>query len=152
VKPLDFDQRGIASLDGLWEFSPGEVPDFAPEGRPAASAIQVPGLWEAQGHLELDGVAWYRLRFSLRDHTGWWSLRFGAVMDISEVSLNGVALGGHDNPFTPFVLDPTRALGQDNDLVVRVVDPPVSDPEHLRLAHGKQGGRTTCSPAGPAST
>jgi hypothetical protein len=53
---LAFDGRRTASLDGVWEFFPGDraqedlddlVPDY----------IRVPGLWEAQGWLDLDGVA-----------------------------------------------------------------------------------------------
>ena len=39
------------SLDGVWE--------LLPEGG-EPTAIRVPGLWEAQGHLDLDGVALYR--------------------------------------------------------------------------------------------
>jgi glycosyl hydrolase family 2 len=111
----------------------------------------VPGLWEAQGHLDLDGVAWYRLRFRLDDTDHWWTLRFGAVMDIADVFLNGAHLGHHDAPFTPFELDPGAALvpGQ-NTLCVRVEDPPVTAPEHLRLAHGKQGWANQWFPSRPS--
>ena len=85
--------------------------------------IRVPGLWEAQGLLELDGVAWYRRRFSLDDPGGHWTLRFGAVMDLAEVYLNGRPLGGNDLPFTPFELDPSAALAAGpNELAVRVTE------------------------------
>ena len=90
-----------ASLDGVWEFYPGDH-DRAALDELAPEAIRVPGLWEAQGHLELDGVAWYRLRFHLDVTDGWWTLRFAAVMDVAEVWLNGQA------PTSPMVWPKNR--------------------------------------------
>ena len=111
----------------------------------------MPGLWEAQGHLDLDGVAWYRRSFRLDDADGWWTLRFGAVMDLADVYLNGHHLGHHDAPFTPFELDPSEALDPGlNTLCVRVDDPPVTSREHLRLAHGKQGWANNWFPSRPS--
>ncbi|HUR49431.1 MAG TPA: glycoside hydrolase family 2 TIM barrel-domain containing protein [Acidimicrobiales bacterium] len=147
---LQLDEHGRASLDGAWDFFPGdhsrqELKALTPD------RIHVPGLWETQGWLELDGVAWYRRRFSLDDVSGFWSLRFGAVMDVSEVWLNDQLLGGHDNPFTPFVVDPSPVLrAGDNELLVRVFDPSVTDPEHIRLAHGKQGWANHVFPSRPS--
>ncbi len=149
---LRFDERGVATLDGVWEFFPGDSPLPDLDLRSAAS-ITVPGLWEAQGWLELDGFAWYRRRFSLTavDRPGWWTLCFGAVMDMAEVWLNNHFLGGHDNPFTPFALDATAALQSGNNvLAVRVFDPAVADPEHIRLAHGKQGWANHVFPSRPS--
>ena len=37
---------------------------------PGAERLAVPGLWEAQGHLGLDGVAWYRRRFEVPTRAG----------------------------------------------------------------------------------
>ncbi|HVF06518.1 MAG TPA: glycoside hydrolase family 2 TIM barrel-domain containing protein [Frankiaceae bacterium] len=140
---LDFDEYGVASLDGTWEFFPGDA--TVPE------SIEVPGLWEAQGFLELDGYATYRRCFVVADPDGYWTLTFGAVMDIAEVSLNGVRLGGHDSPFTPFSFDVTRALrAGENELVVRVYDPALEDPEHIRLPHGKQGWANNHFPSRPS--
>ena len=111
----------------------------------------MPGLWEAQGFLDLDGVAWYRRRFAVDDPGGHWTLRFGAVMDLAEVYLNGRLLGGNDLPFTPFELDPTAALAAGaNELAVRVTDPPVDAPEHRRLPHGKQGWANHVFPSPPS--
>jgi hypothetical protein len=147
---MEFDSRRQASLDGTWEFFPGDhaledLDGLAPE------AIRVPGVWEAQGWLDLDGVAWYRRRFVLDDVAGHWTLRFAAVMDRAEVYLNGVALGGHDQPFTPFELDPTPALrAGENILDVRVVDPALDDPDHIRMAHGKQGWANHVFPSRPS--
>jgi hypothetical protein len=148
--PLPLDEHGVASLDGTWDFFPGDLPPGGLD-EVAPHRITVPALWEAQGWLELDGVAWYRRRFVVDSTEGWWSLRFGAVMDLSEVWLNGVALGAHDNAFTPFVVDPTVALRSgENVLCVKVVDPPVDDPEHLRSAHGKQGWANHVFPSRPS--
>jgi hypothetical protein len=127
------------SLDGIWDLFPGDhrlhaLADLEPV------PVQVPGLWEAQGLLELDGVAWYRRRFRLDDPAGHWTLRFGAVMDLAEVHLNGRRLGGNDLPFTPFEVDPSAALAAGvNELAVRVTDPPVSSAEHLRPAPRQAG-------------
>jgi hypothetical protein len=146
----EFDSLGRASLDGTWDFFPGDLglddldhADWSP--------IDVPGLWEAKGHLDLDGPAWYRRCFDLDDREGSWTLRFGAVMDMASVHLNGVHLGDHDLPFTPFELDATDALrvGR-NVLAVRVVDPPLGDPEHLQLPHGKQGWMNHVFPSRPS--
>jgi hypothetical protein len=148
--PLQLAEHGRASLDGTWEFFPG---DHAREDldRLTPAAIEVPGLWEAQGYLELDGVAWYRKRFVIEDADGWWTLRFAAVMDFADVWLNGVHLGSHEHPFTPFELAVTAALrAGENLLEVRVFDPPVDHPEHIRSAHGKQGWANHVFPSRPS--
>jgi hypothetical protein len=147
---LQFDSRRSASLDGAWQFFPGDHKLADLDGLEPAS-IRVPGLWEAQGYLELDGAAWYRRTFSLAQVVGQYTLRFGAVMDLAEVYLNGEALGTHDSAFTPFELDATDALVEgDNVLAVRVYDPPLSDPQHLLLAHGKQGWGNDVFPSRPS--
>ena len=144
------DEHGRTSLNGTWEFYPGD------HERTALAAldptpIQVPGLWEAQGHLELDGVAWYRLRFVVDDAEGWWTLRFAAVMDTAQVWLNGALLGGHEHPFTPFELDASaHVVAGVNVLEVRVDDPSLDDPFHVRSAHGKQGWANHVFPSRPS--
>jgi hypothetical protein len=140
----------VSSLDGTWDFFPGDH-ELAELGGLESRSIRVPGLWEAQGFLDLDGVAWYRRRFSLDDPRGHWTLRFGAVMDLAEVHLNGRLLGCNDLPFTPFELDPSAALvAGANELAVRVTDPPVGAPEHPRLPHGKQGWANHVFPSPPS--
>ena len=148
---LRVDEHGLASLDGRWEFFPGDA--SSPAGLDARNPepIDVPGLWEAQGRLELDGVAWYRRRFSMEDVSGWWSLNFGGVMDVADVWLNGVFLGSNDNAFMPFSFDATTALQPgENVVAARVFDPPVDHPEHRRLAHGKQGWANHVFPSRPS--
>ncbi|HVE98889.1 MAG TPA: glycoside hydrolase family 2 TIM barrel-domain containing protein [Mycobacteriales bacterium] len=147
---LTFDEHRTARLDGIWDFIPGDHSVTELDGLDA-SPITVPALWEAQGHLELDGVVWYRRRFAVPDVDGWWTLRFDAVMDFCDVHLNGTHLGHHDQPFTPFELDPGEALRPgENALDVRVVDPPLADPDHIRSAHGKQGWANHVFPSRPS--
>jgi hypothetical protein len=138
------------SLDGTWEFFPGDH-ELAALDVVAAEPIDVPGLWEAQGHVDLDGVAWYRRRFAAEPGDRCWTLRFGAVMDFADVYLNGTHVGSHESPFTPFDLDVTHALTPgENVLAVRVVDPPVGDPDHARMPHGKQGWSNDAFPSRPS--
>ncbi|HVM17951.1 MAG TPA: glycoside hydrolase family 2 TIM barrel-domain containing protein [Gaiellaceae bacterium] len=138
------------SLDGIWDFFPG---DHALEEleRLEPVPIRVPGLWEAQGHLDLDGAAWYRRRFDAGDAGGWRTLRFGAVMDRADVYVNGVHAGSHESAFTPFELDVTHLLCPgENVVAVRVEDPPAGSAEHLRSAHGKQGWANHSFPSRPS--
>jgi hypothetical protein len=132
------------SLDGTWEFVPG--------GRSGpVSSIEVPSLWEAAGHVELDGEAWYRRNFDLPDTEGRWTLRFGAVMDDAEVFVNGVLIGEHRGGFTPFAFDVTTALRAGTNLLeVRVWDIEASDPRHTRSMHGKQGWMLGVFPSPPS--
>jgi len=147
---MQFDSRRCASLDGVWEFFPGDH-DLAGLDDLVPDHIRVPGLWEAQGWLDLDGTAWYRREFDLEDASGHWTLRFDAVMDRAEVHLNGVALGAHDQAFTPFELDATAALRTGpNVLAVRVTDPSLDDADHTRMAHGKQGWANHVFPSRPS--
>lgn len=152
MEPVHFDEHGLASLDGVWQFWPGDGERKDLDER-RATQITVPGLWEAQGWLELDGVAWYQRHFSVGpiDASLWWTLSFGAVMDITDVWLNDTLIGTHDNAFTPFRLPATEALqAGDNTLTVKVFDPAVHDPEHIRLAHGKQGWANHIFPSRPS--
>jgi beta-galactosidase/beta-glucuronidase len=113
--------------------------------------IEVPGLWEAQGYLGLDGTAWCRRSFDLAGTSGWWTLHFGAVMDDADVFVNGDHVGFHRGGFTPFALDCTGAVrAGTNDIAVRIVDHPRGSPEHSRSAHGKQGWMNEVFPSPPS--
>ncbi len=138
------------TLDGTWDLVTGDPGIDAVPDAPARE-IGVPGLWEAEIGPDLDGVAWYRRRFECADPGGRWTLRFGAVMDEAEVYLNGHRIGGHVGAFTPFELDPGDALtAGTNLLAVRVTDHAVTDPEHSRTAHGKQGWANQAFPSPPS--
>jgi hypothetical protein len=149
---ISLDERGSATLDGIWDFVPGDF-DIASVLSQEPHAIAVPGLWEAQGWLELDGPAWYRMQFEIDedDVKGWWTLRFGAVMDVAEVYIDGNFVGRHDTPFTPFEFDITRLMHAGrHHLAVRVVDHALDSPEHVRSPHGKQGWANHVFPSRPS--
>lgn len=150
---IRFDHRGCASLDGTWGFLAGDRPlaELRAMNELQLERIEVPALWEAQGYLELDGYAWYLRRFELRARPAYATLRFGAVMDVADVYLNGHLLGTNDLPFTPFAFDVGEQLHEGgNDLAVRVFDPPVDHPEHIRSPHGKQGWANWVFPSRPS--
>jgi hypothetical protein len=74
------------------------------------------------------GVAWYWKDIVIPAHTlpqGRYLLRFWAVDYMADVWLDGKAVGGHEGPETPFILDVTDAVkpGQTHRLAVRVLNP-----------------------------
>jgi hypothetical protein len=152
VLAVALDERGRVSLDGTWEFYAGGH-EQADLDRLAPEPITVPGLWEAQDRLELDGHAWYRRRLDvgpeLLGRGSCWTLRFDAVMDVADVWFNGVHVGCHEHPFTPFDL-PVAPRPGENVVDVRVFDPPLDHPLHIRSAHGKQGWANHVFPSRPS--
>ncbi len=94
--------------------------------RAEAKTAPVPGIVQ-QVFPTHQGVAWYWHTFSPPRLPGKGErclLRFGAVEYLSEVWLNGVAVGGHEGAETPFELDVTKALRPgENLLAVRVLKP-----------------------------
>jgi beta-glucuronidase len=84
----------------------------------------VPHVFDARPLPELfkGTVGWYRVAFTgpaTAEGTGWW-LRFEQVRRKARVWLNGVEIGAHTDPYTPFEI-PAAGLkpGQPNLLVVR---------------------------------
>ncbi len=142
---------GRMCLDGTWELIPGDHA-LAELGGLSGIPIEVPALWEAAGHLDLDGVAWYRRQFTVEDPAGWWTLHFGAVMDDAEVYLNGQCAGSHRGGFTPFDVECPGLVAAANEVAVRVTDHPAGSLPHHRSAHGKQGWMNEVFPSRPACT
>lgn len=136
-------------LDGTWELIPGDHGLAELDGI-AGVPVEVPGLWEAQGHLGLDGVAWYRRSVDVADPAGWWTLHVGAVMDDAEVYLNGQLAGSHRSAFTPLDLDCHGLVAGVNEIAIRVTDHPAGSAAHLRSAHGKQGWANEVFPSPPS--
>ncbi len=142
--------RRVVDLDGQWGFIPHDVTP----GQPAPDTIEmitVPGLWETQGWLDLDGPAWYVRHVDVGSVSRCWTLRFAAVMDEAEVYVNGQLVATHVGGYTPFSCDVTHALRAGrNELAVRVLDPPANTERHLRSAHGKQGWKNDVFPSPPS--
>ena len=93
-------------LAGDWRFSPGDGPWAAPDLDDARwGTLRVPGVWETQGHPDLDGVAWYRRRVDLAAATAAQDLVLvmGGVDDLDEAFVNGVRVGGTGNVDAPEV-------------------------------------------------
>ena len=128
-------QRETLSLDGEWEI----VFDHANTGREAnwheaevfdgledSRTIAVPSCWELI-EKDYEGVAFYRRTFTVPKH---WKgrtvrLHFDAVNFLSEVWLNGHAVGTHEGGFTPFEfrVEDLLTFEGENELTLRVVGP-----------------------------
>lgn len=88
------------------------------------------GYWEENGFADYDGIAWYRIRFTMPEKvdSNAVEIHFDAVDESAWVWLNGVYLGCHDEGEAgwnkPFALDCRREIrwGGENILVVRVLD------------------------------
>jgi len=88
------------------------------------------GWWEQQGYNGYDGIAWYRIRFTMppKGEAAGAEIHFGAVDESAWVWLNGKYVGQHDIGVVgwnrPFELDITNEVKWDgeNILVVRVED------------------------------
>lgn len=135
-------KRTRQSLDGEWQFWVDATSSLTPTNLPKdrCHQITVPGPWQAQFDdlRTYSGPAWYRR--SVEIPAAWLEdsliLGFGAVDYRAEVWLNGDKVGEHEGGYLPFELDATAvARPGENELVVRVTDPPELFPE---VPHGKQ--------------
>ncbi len=134
--PVDID------LGGTWRFTP--------EGA-APATIEVPGFWEEQGYLDLDGRATYERDIEVPDADGFATFEFGAVADLCRVLLNDEVIGTHEVGFTPFALDASQALrAGGNSLRIEVDDPAARTVLHLNTIQGKQGWAGNVFPSPPS--
>ena len=125
-------------LNGRWRyaFSQGEDMPLRMEGE-----ILVPfspeSLLSGVGKRLLPGQRlWYRREFTLPKgfNQGRVLLHFGAVDQSATVFLNNREVGSHSGGYTPFTLDITAALQEENRLTVRVKD----DTDAAWQSRGKQ--------------
>jgi hypothetical protein len=98
------------SLDGPWDFTTDATLSSQALGW---SQITVPGNWDTlPEYSNYSGKGWYRRNFDVP--AGWKSkrmrLRFEAVFQQADVSLNGTPLGSHFGGYTPFEFDVTALL------------------------------------------
>lgn len=124
----------------LFRKDPQQVGDAEGWAKPDAGAdgwtpIAVPAAWEKAGAGDYDGVAWYRVRFTIPQTAEGKRLllRFGAVDEEAWVYLNGELLGEHTEKSTgetvhqiwdkPFSFELSNApVGRESVLVVKVKD------------------------------
>lgn len=122
-----FRRDSYLCLNGEWEYAIRKSPDI-PDVYDGNILVPYPPESPASGVGRVLGKGeWliYRRAFTLPDgfFRGRLLLQFGAVDQICEVLLNGVAVGGHEGGYTPFTVDLTEALREgENELVVRVLD------------------------------
>ncbi len=124
--------RQIISLNGSWDlaFDPkneGRKKSWWKRFPPRHSQVPVPGVWE-QVKPGYDGIGWYRTRFSPPSFPtgGRVLLRFHAVEYFCEVWLNGERLGENEGGWTPFTFEIGDRLRAENELIVRVINPPIN--------------------------
>ncbi len=128
-------------LAGEWRFKPGDDIKWKEPSYDERSweKILVPAYWELHGHTNLDGYAWYRLRFNvpanLTDKR--LILMLGNIDDFDETYLNGELIGrtgtmgrvlpggGSDDyvKLRAYTIPSDKLLfGKENVLAVRVFD------------------------------
>jgi hypothetical protein len=138
----------MQSLSGTWKLAidptnVGREKKWFEKIQKEAEDAPVPGLVQ-QVFPEHHGVSWYWYVFRPElkpDRNNRCLLRFGAVHYLSEVWLNGIAVGGHEGGETPFNLDVTEALrpGTNNLLAVRVVNLSNTPIDGMRLSETPNG-------------
>lgn len=123
--------RSAASLNGSWMFALDPVQVGENEGwyRPSVVSdrfdeVTVPHCFSVDKRYEFyTGKAWYLKRFSSRGlgeaHRRSW-LHFDAVFYRARVWLNGEIVGDHEGGYTPFEVEVTGRLKQENVLAVEV--------------------------------
>lgn len=87
----------VVDLAGRWRFHPGDQQAWADPAfdDSAWDRVTVPARWESQGFPDLDGYAWYRTGFELKDpEDGPYVLLLGRIDDVDEVWLDGHRIGG----------------------------------------------------------
>jgi len=127
---LSFGQmgRGAQSLDGEWTFAMDPMKKGEDMRWPTAGfayehfdKVQVPHCFSVDPRYQFyTGTAWYFRKFignggGLRQF-----LHFGAVYYRSKVFLNGEVVGEHEGGYTPFELEVTGRLKDQNYLAVEV--------------------------------
>ncbi|MGC2399697.1 MAG: sugar-binding domain-containing protein [Acidobacteriaceae bacterium] len=130
-------------IDQGWQFAPDPKAEFtagtvdhAAKWRPTRAGLS----WNSQYDDLRDyaGAGWYRVTVTLsqpRPSTRQ-LIHFGAVDYLAEVWINGKKAGDHEGGYTPFTFDLTgKVLGGNNEILVKVFDPPMPPPIPTTLAN-----------------
>ena len=109
--------------------------------------IQSPGLWESQGYIDIDGIAWYRKELDLTNDQAQasMSLHLGKIDDADITFLNGIEIG-ETNQYDKervYTIDKKYLKPGKNMIVVRVDDTGggggmYGNPEDQFVAIGKE--------------
>jgi beta-galactosidase/beta-glucuronidase len=129
------DYQKIVDLNGRWEFSIGDNPNWADPDYNDSNweRVDVPSAWENQGFHGYDGFAWYRTSFTYSTSLKGQSLflKLGNIDDVDEVFVNGKRIG-QSGSFPPRYATaynsnrlyniPSAILHENNVIAVRVYD------------------------------
>ena len=94
--------KGVAPLDGLWQFHLGDDPAWAAPGIDDATGhdgweqLTAAAPWGTQGHAGYTGYAWYRRQLNVTPAPGASpdvTLLIPAIDDVYELFWNGVPVG-----------------------------------------------------------
>ena len=120
------------NLNGYWQYAITSVRRDAPpadgewDGRILVPFSPEAPLSGVNRQLQPQQILWYRRTLRLPEGFAGERvlLHFGAVDHSCTVTVNGVAVGGHDGGYLPFTLDITDALvdGPEQEITVRVRD------------------------------
>jgi hypothetical protein len=97
--------KGVAPLDGLWQFHTGDDPGWADPDLDDHSweRIAVDKPWSLQGHPNYTGFAWYRRTLSITPAAGAppnFQILIPALRDVYEIYWNGANVG-HQGSMPP---------------------------------------------------
>ncbi|HAE87833.1 TPA: hypothetical protein DCG86_07395 [Candidatus Marinimicrobia bacterium] len=139
------------SMNDQWELLPDIIETLSIDtvtNHENWRSTEVPGSWHRlhPDLLDYQGVVWYRTSFKLKTLPRGKRilLKFGAVDYMATVFVNGEQAGEHEGGYTPFELDITGLVKEENnEIYVRVMDP--TDDEsgtdgisYWHIPHGKQ--------------
>ncbi|NQU87432.1 MAG: hypothetical protein HQ541_16890, partial [Mariniphaga sp.] len=139
LQQLDMKSLQEKKLAEIKKILGGELPDEdkgMDEGKPVWSAldfndgnwktIRTPGLWEQQGYIDIDGIAWYRKEIYLNEEQtkSNMTLHLGKIDDSDITWVNGIEIGTTNdyNKDRVYTLDAKHLRPGKNMLVVRVND------------------------------
>ncbi len=134
-------RNSYINLNGLWSYAivRGKgIPD-KPDGEILVPFSPECALSGVMRKVTPEDTLWYMRSFILPEgfNVGRVLLHFGAVDQIATVYLNGIELYTHTGGYTPFTIDITRELREENQLIVKVKD--LTDTSHH--TRGKQKTR-----------
>lgn len=139
LQQLDLENYREQKLAQIRKILGGEIPDAdvdTVDGKPAWSAVNyndgdwrtitTPIYWEAQGYMDIDGVAWYRKEINLTENQTQddVTLHLGKIDDQDITFINGIEVGKTDSYSEERVYTIDKKLIQPgkNMIVVRVND------------------------------
>nr|WP_319776665.1 glycoside hydrolase family 2 TIM barrel-domain containing protein [uncultured Sphaerochaeta sp.] len=126
------------NLNGWWDFAISDTDD-CPQHFPLRILVPFSPETESSGlqtKISPDQRLWYNrtITYGALSPTKRLLLHFEAVDHHCIVFLNGNEVGSHTGGYLPFSFDITGFMGQENDLLVKVIDPGDSEP----IIRGKQ--------------